>query len=269
MKSALLAALSHAFSALSGTDGKFFLLRNRVFVENRAAQFDKYKSLQTFRPANTTTAGQTLGVVVSSSGTVSHPTQYVTNLQSALRRTRWTSATTAGSMAGIYEAALTKVRGNASGIGGFRVEIVFSQGSNLAGHQYFVGIAASTAALGGDPSAVANTAGMGYDAADSATGNWQFMRNDGSGTATRVDLPACPRNTTDVYRVTMQADANGTGVNAKVENLTTGVTALDTTYTTDIPVNTQFVGMRAMMRNGATTSAGIIDVVSFDAGYQE
>ena len=52
---------------------------------------------------------------------------------------------------------------------------------NLNGGQKFVGLCNSTAVLAGEPSALLNMCGMGYDAADASTGSWFFMYNDGTG----------------------------------------------------------------------------------------
>lgn len=229
-----------------------------------------YRSKQRFDPANSTTVGTVQGVAFTSAGTVSHQALSTSSIQSVLRRTRWATAASAGNAAGIYETAVTKVRGNAAGVGGFYAEIVFDQATNVNGHQAFIGLAASVAALGGEPSALVNMIGMGYDSTDGSTGNWQLMRNDGSGTATKVDLgTGAARNTTDVYVLTIRSPQNGSVIFVTVVNLTTGVTVLDTSYSTDLPGNTVFLALRANIRTGATTTIGLLEVATMDVGYQE
>lgn len=229
-----------------------------------------YRSRQRFDPSNGTSAGTTLGVAFTSAGTVSHQALSTSSVQSVLRRTRWATTAAAGNAAGIYETAVTKVRGNAVGIGGFFAEFTFTQATNINGHQAFVGLAASTATLGGEPSALVNMIGMGYDSTDGSTGNWQLMRNDGTGAATKVDLGTnAARNTTDVYVLTIRSPQNGADVFVKVVNLSTGVTVLDTSYNADLPANTVFLGLRAQNRTGATTTAGLMEVATIDVGYQE
>lgn len=229
-----------------------------------------YQMEQTFLPANSTTVGTPVGMTLTSAGTVSHPALSTASVQGNLRRTRWVSAASTGSAAGVYEAAATKVRGNAAGIGGFYARFLFTQPTNVNGHQFFVGVAASVAALGGDPSALVNMVGMGYDAGDANTGNWQLMYNDGSGTATKVDLgSSSPRNTSDVYELTIRAPQNGSVVFVTVYNKTSGVVVLDTSYSTDLPSNTAYLGVRANVRTGATSTAGQIEVARIDVGYAE
>lgn len=227
-----------------------------------------YLSAQSVRPSNGSTAATVLGVAISSGGTASHPTLDQTSLLNAVRRIRFTGGTAAAVQIGVHETALTKTRGGSAGMGGFHVEITFGQATNVTGHQVFAGIAAATALLGSDPSAVANTIGLGYDAADDASGNWYLIHNDGSGTAAKDDV-GVPRNTTDLLRLTLHATANGAGIEATVRNLTTGVTVFSATVTTKLPVSTAFMGMRVVGRNGSLGNSQILEVVSMEAGYQE
>lgn len=238
-----------------------------------------YRSKQRFDPSNGTAVGTVQGVAFTSSGTVSHPTQASTSLQTAIRRTRWTTAASAGSGGGIRETVATKFRGNAFGIGGFKAEIRFDQSTDVAGHQVFVGLANSVAALAGDPSALTNMIGLGYDAADAAGSNWNLMHNDGSGTATRDalsggggvnGLAACARDNASVLLLTIEAAANGSTVLVSLVNETSGVTILNRqAYSTDLPVNTSLLALHAQNRTGATTTAGQLEVASIDVGYQE
>lgn len=229
-----------------------------------------YRSRQRFDPANGTTVGTVQGVTFTSAGTVSHQALSTSSVQSTMRRTRWATTAASGNAAGIYEAAVTKVRGNATGIGGFTAEFVFTQATNINGHQCFVGLTASTATLGGEPSALVNMIGMGYDSTDGNTGNWQFMRNDASGSAVKVDLgTTAARGTTHVYSMTLRSPQNGSEVFVRIVNLSTGDVVLDTSYNTDLPVNTTFLGLRAQIRTGATTTIGLLEVMSIDVGYQE
>lgn len=230
--------------------------------------WDNYLSVQSVRPSNGSTAGTVLGIAISSGGTASHPTLDQSSLLSATRRVRFTGGTAAAVQIGVHETALTKTRGGAPGIGGFHVEITFSQATNVTGHQVFSGLAAATALLGSDPSAVANTIGMGYDSADDASGNWYLIHNDGSGAAAKDDV-GIPRNTTDLLRLTLHAAANGAGIDATVRNLTTGVTVFSATVTTKLPASTAFMGMRVVGRNGSLGNVQILEVVSMEAGYQD
>lgn len=228
-----------------------------------------YKSQQTYEPANSTTAGTLLGLVISSTATVSHPTQALTNLLTALHRTLWSTTTTAGNASGFYETVATKVQGNAAGLGGYCCDFRFGIAVNTTGHQCFVGLGAA-AALAGDPSALVSMIGMGYDAADLSTGNWQLMHNDSAGTATRVDLGSgAVRNTSDVYKLTLYAPSDGSAIFVTVVNEASGVTVLSTSYSTDIPATNLFLSARVQCRNGAIASSMQVALAHYDAGMQE
>ena len=102
---------------------------------------------------------------------------------------------------------------------------------------------------------------MGYDAADAATGNWQFMRNDGSGAATKVDLgPDAARNTTDGYDLIMFTVPNGADLFVRIVNLNTGVVVLDTSYNSDLPAVNTGLCLKAEVRNGAVAAADNLEV---------
>lgn len=111
----------------------------------------------------------------------------------------------------------------------FGIETAKSDGRLLAGIQ--VGWSGAT-----DPSAAANMVIFGKDAADS---NIQFMHNDASGTATKIDLGAnFPAATSgQVYDGTITFSADGTSVTYTLVNLATGNIATGT-VTTNLPVTT-------------------------------
>ena len=97
--------------------------------------------------------------------------------------------------------------------------------------------------------------GMGYDSADT---NIQFMHNDGSGTATKIDLGASfakPNvDLTSVYEVAMFAPPGTTQtLNYEVTNLVSGATA-NGTITTDIPTTATLMTPHGYVSVGGTSS---------------
>jgi hypothetical protein len=117
------------------------------------------------------------------------------------------------------------------------------------------------AALAGDPSALVNMCGIGYDAADPNTGNWQFMRNDGTGVATKVDLGAdAARGTTQGWDLIMAMAPNDAELFVRIINLNTGAVVLDTSYTTDIPAANVALAFKAEVRNGVVAAADNLEV---------
>ena len=126
----------------------------------------------------------------------------------------------------------------------------------VATHRAFVGMRGSVAApTDVDPSTLTNICGMGYDSADA---NIQFMYNDASGTATKIDLgasfpkPSAAR--TAVYEIALFAPPGTTqSLTYEITDLTTGAVATGT-VTTGIPAASQFLAPYAYMSVGGTSS---------------
>jgi hypothetical protein len=214
-------------------------------------------------PSNGTTAPIAIGGVLTTAVTISHvQTIASANPWQATRRTRFQTAITAGNASGMRTAYTQWFLGNAAGFGGFFFRAQFGMNINLVGGQKFVGLCASVAALAGDPSALLNMCGVGYDAADLSTGNWFFMRNDGAGVATKVDLGVnAARNITHGYDLVMfAAPGNSAALNVRIVNLHTGVVVLDTVYTTDLPAANTGLAMKAEVRNGVIAAADNLEV---------
>ena len=176
-----------------------------------------------------------------------------------------TASTTA--VAGIRNNALQWTLGAPSaGNGGFHLVLRWGPATGVATatHRAFAGMRGSVAApTDVNPSSLTNLCGMGYDAADT---NIQFLYNDGSGAATKVDLGASfPKPTADratVYEVALFAPPGTTqSLSYEVRNLGSGATATGT-VTTDLPATTQLLSPYAYMSVGGTSSVIGISVMS-------
>lgn len=222
-------------------------------------------------PASGTSAPTIHGGTLTTAATMSLQfTAGSTNRWSATPRKRFQTSTTAGNASGMRTAYTQWFRGSAAGFGGFWFRAQLGAQINLNGGQKFVGLCASTGALAGEPSALVNMCGMGYDAADSSAGNWQFMRNDGSGTATKVDLGTdAARGTTQGWDLQMFLAPNGAELFVRIVNLNTGVVVLNTSYTTDLPATNTGMAFKAEVRNGAVAAADNLEVakVYIEADY--
>lgn len=212
-----------------------------------------------------TTAPNVIGGTLSTAATMSlQQTIASANPWQATARKRFASAGTAGSVTGMRTAYAQWFRGNAAGFGGFFFRAQFGQNLNVNGAQAFVGLAASTAALAttaGAVSALLNMCGVGYDTTDANTGNWQFYRNDGTGTATKVDLGAnAVRNTTHGYDLIMFLAPNSSDLYVKITNIHTGTVVLNTSYNTDLPAVNTGMAFHADVNNGAVASAVNLEV---------
>ena len=246
------------------------LMAGRAVLKARGASNQIYEmqtalhgnSVFLVTPAINTTIPLVTGGVLTASVTISHQQTIASaNRWQATRRTRIQTVTTAGTTSGIRTAYGQWFLGNAAGFGGFFFRAQVGMNINLNGGQKFVGLCASTAGLTTDASALLNMVGMGYDAADTSTGNWQFMRNDGSGVATKVDLGAnAARNTTHGYDLIMFAKPNSAEIFVRIVNLHSDVVVLDTSYTTDIPAVNTALAFKCECRNGAVAAADNIEI---------
>lgn len=217
-------------------------------------------------PASGTTAPTVWGGVLTTAATMSlQQTIASANPWLATARKRFQTSTTAGNQSGMRTAYTQWFRGNAAGFGGFFFRAQFGQNINLNGGQKFVGLCASTAVLSaaaGSVAALLNMCGVGFDTTDASTGNWFFYRNDGSGTATKVDLGAtnAARNTTHGYDLIMYLAPNGTELFVRIINIHSNATVLDTSYTTDLPAVNTGLAFKAEVNNGAVAAADNLEV---------
>ncbi len=218
-------------------------------------------------PASGTTAPTAWGGTLTTAATMSvQQTIASANPWQATWRKRFQTSTTAGNLSGMRTAYAQYFRGNAAGYGGFFFRAQLGQNINLNGAQCFVGLCASTGALAataGAVSALVNMIGMGYDTTDASTGNWQLFRNDGSGTATKVDLGAtdAARNTTHGYDLIIYCPPGAaTEIFVRIINLHNGATVLDTSYTTDLPAVNTGMAFKAEVNNGAVAAAANLEI---------
>lgn len=170
-------------------------------------------------------------------------------------RIRYTSAAGAGSLASNY--------GNVAwlcGSGGF---FYAWRGGNsdaalVANARWFAGLrAAVTAPTNADPSSLVNIIGFGADTGDA---NMQFMHNDGSGTATKIDLGASfPANTrqADFYEFRLWSLAGSGQVFYHARNVATGATAhnIGSPVSSNLPSATQLLSHGYWRNNGTTALA--------------
>ncbi|MFN3577496.1 MAG: hypothetical protein ACK4TJ_11020, partial [Tabrizicola sp.] len=128
----------------------------------------------------------------------------------------------------------------------------------------FAGMRGSTAVPSDvDPSTLTNICGMGWDSGDA---NIQFLHNDGSGTATKIDLGASfPRPTVDrssLYEIALFAPPGTPQIlHYEVTDLVSGASASGS-VTTDIPAATQLLTPYSYFSVGGTSSVIGMAVVS-------
>jgi len=146
---------------------------------------------------------------------------------------------------------------------GFYARMRFGISTPATGWSGFVGLANSAAALGGgsDPSSYTNILGFAWDTADT---NLKFMHNDGSGTATIVDLGAnypTGNTDTDIYDVAIYVDPTDSAtVYYSIERIIGGSgQTTNGSVTTDLPAVGTALGFQMFASNRSSAVA-----ISFD-----
>lgn len=211
-----------------------------------------------FVKPNTTTTVTTLGAPHANTGTISTPTISGGSIINATRRIQVASAATAGSAAESRISVGHVIRGSVVGAGGWYGVWRMIQNAAPAGCMAFMGFSASTAALAAvaTPSALTDMVGIGYDSGDT---NWQFMRNDSTGTATKIDLGANfpVRTTSHFLELVMFCAPAASEIFYRVRRLESTQEATGS-VTTDLPTNTTPLCSRYYMTNNATASAATL-----------
>ncbi len=125
-------------------------------------------------------------------------------------------------------------------------------GVTISTHRCFVGLIPGFTPTDVEPSTLVNMCGMGWDAADA---NIQFMHNDGSGTATKIDtgiaVPTVDR--TSLYDIEIFCAPNGGEVFFRLVDIVNG-TVFSASATTNLPVNTTLMAPHGWMSVGGTSS---------------
>ncbi|MCB6178386.1 DUF2793 domain-containing protein [Rhodobacter sp. Har01] len=208
--------------------------------------------------ANSVTA---LGLATpTATGTATAASVATTNLHTMMRRIDYLVTTAATTAVAGFRCGGNQfgIGGTAAALGGFLYVCRWGNatGGATATHRAFVGLRNSTAApTDVEPSSIVNMVGMGWDAADA---NVQVLHNDGSGTASKIDLGAAfPVPTADrssVYELVLFSPPGTTQVlNYEVNNLVTGATASGT-VTTDIPAAATLLNLYGYASVGGTSS---------------
>lgn len=197
-------------------------------------------------------------MTLTATGTATAASVAVTNLHTMMKRLDYlVTAPTTSAVAGWRYNQACFALGNDAKIGGFHYVCRWgpATGVSTSTNRAFVGMRGSTSApTDVQPSSLTNIVGMAWDAADS---NIQIMHNDGSGTATKVDLGGSfPVPTTDrahVYEIVLFSAPNSGVVSYQVTDLVTDATTSGT-ISTDLPSGSTLLTPLGYMSVGGTSS---------------
>lgn len=209
-------------------------------------------------PGNTNTLSS-FGIIPANTGTLTAKNWASTNRYTKMRGIEYLITTAvANAVVGFRGSAVQYTVGsNAAGDGGFHFVCRWgpSTGVGVVTNRAFLGMRNSTAApTDVNPSTLTNICGMGWDDAET---NIQFMFNDASGVATKIDLgtsfPVPTADRTEVYEIAMFSPPGTTqSVTYEITNLNTGAVATGT-VTTDLPPTTTALNPYAYMSTGTAT----------------
>lgn len=188
-------------------------------------------------------------------GTVSHPVPASTSVKARTRRFTVTSTATTGALAEVRFATPDCWRGDAAGLGGFRLEAVFGFDSAPATRRAAIGFEnIATGATNVDPLASTTYAKI-QCAINEASTNWAIIHNTQGSAPTVIDLGASfPVDTTTLYRMVLVAPPNAASVYYRVENLSTPAVASGA-LTTNLPASANFLAAKFWATPNATAAA--------------
>lgn len=242
-----------AFIGPSGVDSALqpLLARNKIAWAN---------------PIGNATTLSVMGIVISATGTAKTANVAVTTPLTWARRLDYRVTTaSATAVCGFRSTRLQFGRGNTAGQGGFTFICRFgpSFGVTNSSHRLFIGLRASTAAATDvNPSTQVNIIGIGYDDTDT---NFQFIHNDNTGAASKIDLgatfPKPNADTTFPYEVDLFCAPNGSEIHYQLVDLTTN-DIITGSVTTDIPSVTQLLTPNCYMSVGGVSSVVGLSLLS-------
>lgn len=201
----------------------------------------------------------------SLTGTSSGPSYSNTNRYSRMARLEVAASAAADAVAGLRSPDFGWLLNTGFYV---RLHMGLAAGQTVTTSRAFCGLAADGAApTDVEPSSLIDIVGIGWDSADT---NIQVMRNDGSGTATKVDLgasfPVPSADATSVYTVELISMGAGTGIQYSVTNEVTGVSVRGS-FSTDLPNGgTSPLAPRLWSSVGGTSS---VTGVAFGGFYGE
>ncbi|CAN1565270.1 Protein of unknown function DUF2793 [Paracoccaceae bacterium] len=212
------------------------------------------------RAIGSSTVLHVLGMLSGTTGTATSAAVGTTNRHSRMARLEYlaTTASTSAVVGFRGSSAQWTLGASTAGDGGFHMVYRWAPATGVATatHRAFAGMRGNTAAPSDvEPSTLTSMCGMGWDAADT---NIQFMHNDASGIATKIDLgasfPVPTVDRTSVYEIALFAPPGTTqSLSYEVTDLVSGAVATGT-VTTDLPATSQLLVPYNYMSVGGTSS---------------
>lgn len=223
-----------------------------------------FKRVRSVLPSPNSTALTVTGLVPAAIGTATAVSPSATSLFTRMVGIEYlqnTASVTAIAGVRMGQGMIT-IGGEAADRGGFFLSMTWGPATGVATATYraFAGVAdGNNGPTDVEPSSRGNIYGMGWDAADT---NIQFMHNDATGTATKIDLgpnfPVPTVDRTEIYTLRMfSPPGTSQSLSYEVTRLSTGAKATGT-VTTDLPLTSTFRnGLIAASAGGTSSVVGV------------
>lgn len=229
------------------------------------------RSISVLSPGNNTTLTQQ-GCLFTSTGTVSHPVMTAATLMNSVKMARWTSAAATNSSAGVFHPSTLVWRGTPGGIGpmpvgGFFMYARFGLSTVAAGSRCFIGLSSQITTLAGEPSALPDCWGIGWDSTDTAA-NMFLYRRSATGAVQKIEISVAngfsfdaPRSALNMYDFYLYAPPGGSDITVRLVNETTDLGCINNViYIADMPASATFLSPMAMVNSGTLATAHTFDV---------
>ncbi len=197
--------------------------------------------------------------------TTTTPALATTNIFTQSIRSRYTTNTTVGNVISVRTNTPFVHRGSVAGLGGFHAGMRFGYFTLTSAYSAFHGLWSGTANPG-NVNWLTDTATGRIGLVSSAnSGNLRLAHNTQGTAPTLIDLGATmPVNTTDMYELVLYCGPNASSVTYKVTNMNTAAVVTGT-ISTNLPANTQFLGLMSTM----VCTNGVAVSYDFVAGFVE
>lgn len=190
-----------------------------------------------------------------------------------LRRSRFANVvTTTNQILGITASTAAQIpsfwRGNTPGNGGFFMQTRFTTELVPASTiRLFVGLTSMTTGVVAADTVTGSVAGLSHITTDGLT-TMAFMTRDNV-TTTRATFTVPSMASGKAYDFTMYAKPNDTVIYYRLVDLLTGLTIVDSSTSTTLPVSTVFMGPQVQMSNGTANIAVTTTAIGINKIYIE
>jgi hypothetical protein len=176
-------------------------------------------------PGTGTTASISFGVSWTVATTQAHPAITNTNYMTQMRRATFTTTTTAANASGVRSTAPLCWRGNAAGLGGFFFAARFGILTYTSTMRVFVGLAAASGVMAGDPAAINDSIAM---VKNTGSTTWQVQeRNTANTLDTSVGRTTAAAGATDIFDFFAFCKPNDSKITVRVVDITTWTVLVD------------------------------------------